>query len=121
MRNNKYFEFISMIKTVIDHRIFSDVAIKVELSKGEYESAIDFANKIGFLLLEAGKEIYKAEKHESLTFYVEFYNDDVYMAITHNYGVWNDLEKYEKVYEILEEDSEYENFILRVKYKIKWI
>jgi len=120
MGNNKYFKAINTIKTVIGNFIFSGKAIQVELSREEFESATDFANKIGFFLLEVGKETHRAEKHESLTFFIEFYNDDIYACTTYDYGVTNNLEIFEQIYERLEEDlREHEKFVLKVKYEVK--
>lgn len=96
--------------------MYSHEAAKVELSLGQFESSADFANQVGFFLLNVGKELFKSEEYVFISLDVEFFNNDTHIITAYDYPEGNDLSEFEEIFEKLKSTG-IEYFVLKVVYE----
>lgn len=99
----------------INRLIYSNGVAKVSSTLNEFESPRDFVNEITFFLLHLAKKWFNNEQYKYIILQVEFYNNKTLLVTTFNYGLYNDLTKFEQIFKELRAcDSKDNNFIIKV-------
>jgi len=115
MNNNNLFDFeiLYKIQREFYKLIYSHEPAKLQFSLNQFESATDFGNQVGSLLLNIGAEIYNPKEYKFIMLDLEFHNEKVTLEKIFCYPIDGKFTVLEEAFEELKSTG-VENFVLIV-------